>query len=71
MKKRDPRRGIAIEFAIGLMLLTLAFSTLALTASMLRSRRTKQDLEGFREKILAMQFEDLGEENPDLKINKK
>ena len=63
MKKRNSRRGVAIEFAIGLMLLTLAFSTLMLTTSMLKTKRVKQDIIDFKEKILAMQEEDLGETN--------
>ena len=63
MKKRNSRRGVAIEFAIGLMLLTLAFSTLMVTTSMLKTKRVKQDIIEFKEKILAMQEEDLGEIN--------
>ena len=61
MKKRNSRRGIAIEFAIGLMLLTVAFSILMVTTSILQSRSVKGDLSDFKEKILAMQEEDLSE----------
>ena len=61
MKKKNPRRGIAIEFAIGLMLLTIAFSILMVTVSMLQSKGAKEDLADFKETILAMQKEDLAD----------
>ena len=69
MKKKNPRRGIAIEFAIGLMLLTIAFSILMVTVSMLQSKRAKEDLADFKEKILAMHEEDLTEDPHVLTIN--
>ena len=69
MKKRNSRRGIAIEFAIGLMLLTIAFSILMVTVSMLQSKGAREDLSDFEETILAMQKEDLTEDRRVLTIN--
>jgi hypothetical protein len=69
MKRRNSRRGVAIEFAIALMLLVIAFSTLMVTVSMLQVKLAKNDLSDFKEKIAEMQYEDLGGENADLKIN--
>ena len=69
MKKKNPRRGIAIEFAIGLMLLTIAFSILMVTVSMLQSKGAREDLCDFEETILAMQKEDLTEDRRVLTIN--
>ena len=63
MKKKNPRRGIAIGFAIGLMLLTIAFSILMVTVSMLQAKGAKEDLADFKETILAMQKEDFAIES--------
>jgi cell division protein FtsL len=72
MKKRNPRRGIAIEFAIGLMLLTVAFSMIMVTTSMLQTKKVRQDLADFKEKIEEMQKEDLADnESHTLVINGK
>ena len=72
MKKRNPRRGIAIEFAIGLMLLTVAFSMIMVTTSMLQTKKVRQDLADFKEKIIDMQKEDLADNEPyKIKINGK
>ena len=59
MKRRNSRRGVAIEFAIGLMLLVIAFSTLMVTVSMLQVKLARNDLSDFKEKITQMQYEDL------------
>ncbi len=59
MKKRDYRRGIAIEMAIGLMLLVVALSIVLLTVSMLQIRNQASDLLAYEQKVLSFAVEDL------------
>ena len=66
--KKNPRRGVAIEFAIGLMLLVIAFSILMVTTSMLQIKAVRDDLADLKESVQEMQTEE-GVENNALRIN--
>ena len=68
--KKNPRRGVAIEFAIGLMLLVIAFSILMVTTSMLQIKAVRDDLADLKESVQEMQTEE-GVENNALRINGK
>ncbi len=66
--KKNLRRGVAIEFAIGLMLLVIAFSILMVTTSMLQVKAVRDDLADLKESVQEMQTEE-GVENNALRIN--
>ncbi|MBP3606397.1 MAG: hypothetical protein J6J66_07350 [Clostridia bacterium] len=68
--KKNLRRGVAIEFAIGLMLLVIAFSILMVTTSMLQIKAVRDDLADLKESVQEMQTEE-GVENNALRINEK
>ena len=68
--KKNLRRGVAIEFAIGLMLLVIAFSILMVTTSMLQIQAVRDDLADLKESVQEMQTEE-GVENNALRINGK
>ena len=57
MKKLNNRyrRGIAMEMAIGLMLLSVALSIILYTVAMLQIKNTQFDISSFEEKILSYQ----------------
>ena len=59
MKKRNYRRGIAIEMAIGLMLLVVALSIVLLTVSILQIKNQASDLDAYEQKVLSFAVEDL------------
>ena len=61
MKKRDYRRGIAIELAIGMMFLVIALSIILLTVAMLQIKNQKSDLEDYEKKVLEFAVEDMVE----------
>ena len=68
--RKNLRRGVAIEFAIGLMLLVIAFSILMVTTSMLQIQAVRDDLADLKESVQEMQTEE-GVENNALRINGK
>ena len=51
--KRNMRRGVAIEFAIGTMLILVALSILLTTFAMIQTKHKARDLAAFEEKIAA------------------
>ena len=59
MKKRNYRRGIAIEMAIGLMLLVIALSIILLTVSALQIKNQRYDFEAYEKKVLEYTIEDM------------
>ena len=74
MKKRDYRRGIAIELAIGMMFLVIALSIILLTVAMLQIKNQKSDLEDYEKKVLEFAVEDMvaaEKESHTVEINKK
>ena len=63
MKKRNNRhkRGIAIEMAIGLMLLSVALSILLVSIAKMQITNAMYDVSSFEEKILSNQKESASE----------
>ena len=73
MKKRDYRRGVAIEMAVGMMFLVIALSILLLTISSLQAKNQRYDLEAYEKKVLEFTIEDMekvGAESHTISINK-
>lgn len=59
MQKRNYRRGIAIEMAIGMMFLVVALSIILLTVSSLQIKNQKSDLEAYEKKVLEYTVTDM------------
>lgn len=74
MQKRNYRRGIAIEMAIGMMFLVIALSIILLTVSSLQIQNQKNDLDAYEKTVLGYTVTDMAladTASGSVEINKK